>query len=35
VDALANWLVPAGTTVDAKEIAPQTYADFDQNGRFQ
>jgi uncharacterized protein YuzE len=33
VDALAIWLAPGAQTVDAKEIAPETYADFDKNGR--
>lgn len=32
-DALALWLVPGGQTVGAKEIAPDTFADFDKNGR--
>jgi hypothetical protein len=26
------WLAPGATTVGAKEIAPETYADFDRDG---
>ena len=32
-DALAIWFAPGATTIGAKEIAPETYADFDENGR--
>jgi len=33
VDALAIWLAPGATTIGAREIAPDTYADFDREGR--
>jgi uncharacterized protein YuzE len=33
VDALAIWFAPGATTIGAKEIAPDTYADFDKAGR--
>jgi uncharacterized protein YuzE len=33
VDALAIWFAPGAMTIGAREIASETYADFDQNGR--
>ncbi len=33
VDALAIWLAPGVKTAGAREIAPGTFADFDQDGR--
>ena len=33
VDALAIWFAPGATTIGAREIAPDTYADFDKDGR--
>jgi uncharacterized protein YuzE len=33
VDALAIWFAPGARTVGAKKIAPETYADFDADGR--
>ena len=32
-DALAIWLAPGAKTLGAKEIAPDTFADFDKEGR--
>lgn len=32
-DAWALWLAPGADTVGAREIAPDTYADFDAQGR--
>jgi uncharacterized protein YuzE len=33
VDAMAVWFAPGATTIGAREIAPDTYAEFDKDGR--
>lgn len=33
VDALAIWFAPGAQTIGAREIAADTYADFDKDGR--